>query len=175
MANGTIASGRKAGDHSLGDIWSVVRGHSSDLSGLSVKIDALASNVGTLTGQMTTLAQAFTANQKVQWQPIITFAGVLLTGASIVGGLVAYGINSNISNNKNDVENLGRLFLEHISNGHPHSIIEKTTRNAADIIREANRAQKALDDMALSLRREMDLRDRAVAARLEALDKEAAK
>lgn len=101
-------------------------------------------------------------------KPPYQLASLALTILIVIGGIVAYGINTKIDSIGSLTTNLSETFREHTSNGHPASVIAQIESNAKAIAAQIESNRRELDIITERLNRRED----SIDARLRDLESE---
>ena len=90
--------------------------------------------------------------RKPPWQMI----SVLVAIFTIVGGIVAFGVNSKIDNTTANLADFSSTLRDHMSNGHPASVIAMIEANKEAIQHQIIANQRELDSLTDRVNREND-------------------
>ena len=154
----------RAKDDEIGSILSRMSSLETGYEGLSRDVHNIAKSLEGFASETRTaikdLASRISDSHKTPWGVLASWAAVVLSFVSVIGGLVAYGINGRIDNLARGNRELTKDFIAHTSNGHPRNVVAATVRN-----------KERIEQLDTVLQREMRLLDQEGAAKLADLDK----
>ncbi len=130
------------------------------LSKLEQAVEGLESGFKHVLDELRGLRIDLTKSQRTPWGTLGTWAGVVLTAAGLIGGLVAYGLNGKID-----------YLLE---NQQAHAEIEAhpgQLRNQGENEQRIHHLEKSIEQLDTVLQREMRLLDSETDTRVEQLDR----